>query len=432
MTLKSPYNVILSPNSFKEWISSMEAAGIIKEGIIELCVERNIKPLPEFEIIPIGDGGEGTIDAIFNAGIGGQYITVDAIDPLGRPIQAEYLSLPGQKKTAFIEMARVAGLYLIEPSYRNPLKPTSYGVGMLIKNAFELGHEIIIVGVGGAGTHDGGVGMAQALGVEFFDQYGNKKPLYMCNESLEDVVNWELGDLASNIRDKAKIYVASDVTNPLLGENGASRVFGRQKGATTGQIEILEKNLTILSDITEPKLKTEDKGSYGNKIKWHFGNYNADTDYRHIRGSGAAGGLPYGLVAFVDANIDSGINIVLDLVNFKTRISNADLVVTGEGKLDKTTFGGKAVMGVGSSTKRVAFLEKRVGSLNVVAVCGCVGDYYEGFEEDIAKYLNGLYIASPKQLDISEVRQNGAAYLKSAAKRMFEDASNGKFTYNLK
>ena len=408
--------IVISPNSFKEWKASKEIAEIIRDAIIEYCSAKKLQQ-PQFDIVPIGDGGQGTIDAIFDAGMVGKYIPIDAIDPLGRDVIGEYLSIIQDEKIAFIEMAKVSGLHLIEPELRNPLLTTSYGVGQLIKDAFERGHKRMIIGVGGAGSHDGGVGMAQALGIRFFDIGGNELPTYMNNEAIEKIEKWDLGKLVERIVTQTEIKVASDVNNPLLGGEGASYVFGKQKGATDAQIGTLEKNLGKLADIAERYLTTRDLSSYHDKLMAHFGTDYGGRNFRDIVGTGAAGGLSYGLLVFLGAYIEKGVNLVSDLVQLKKHIEDADMVITGEGKLDYTTFRGKVVMRVGELARKVKVEQGR--SLPVLVICGCEGDY--DAKEAKIYHLDGAYPASDRQIGIEEIRTNGDIYLKNAAIKAFGD-----------
>lgn len=402
----------------------------MRDAIMEYCTEKGIQT-PELDVVPIGDGGEGTIDAILSAGTGGIKTPVsDVVDPVGNRIESWYLSLPIPKKTAFIEMTKASGLYLIPPNQRNPLHTTSYGVGQLIAHAYESRHRRIIIGVGGAGSHDGGVGMVQALGVEFIDRSGAKiQDGYMSNFKLEQLHygTWELGGLAKKIaEDKSlEIEIASDVDNPLLGPEGASQVFGRQKGATDEQIPILERNLTILADVSEWLLKdTSDKRAvYFDRLKAHSID-SGDRNLRDIAGTGAAGGLSYGALVFLGAYIGKGMIPVRELVDLKGHIRDADLVITGEGRLDDTTFRGKVVMGVGEVARLVASDQHRIGKLPVIAICGNEGKYDK---ERARVYVDAVYSTSTKPIGIDEIMRMGKEHLVSAVQQAFDDMLHKKY-----
>lgn len=407
--------IVIAPSPFKEWKTSPEVAQIQKEGILEASSEIGVT-LPEIDIVPVNDGGEGTIDAI-RAAKGGRYITVDNIvNPVGDTIQSQYLSLPvarGEQKTAFVEMARSSGLGLIEAGRRDPLCTTSYGVGQLIFDAYRKGHKRILVGVGGAGSHDGGVGMAQALGVNFFVQ-DRSLVSFMCNAQIDNISGWSLGRLVDEISHYALIQVVSDVSNPLLGPQGASYVFFKQKGGTEEGIPIAEKNLAKLADIAESELLRRDARVYQDRLKAHFGADAGSKNYRDIQGSGAAGGLPYGILIFLGGYVRKGITLVTELVDLEGHIKNADVVFTGEGRLDSTTFRNKTVMGVGEIARKVAREQNR--KIPVVAVAGCVGEYDS---RDSVDYLDHIHAASPATIGMDEVRQNGRKYLKEATKKAF-------------
>lgn len=414
--------IVIAPNEFKEWKPSVEIAGIMRDAIIDYCRAKGI-PEPEFDLLPIGDGGKGTIDSIVSARPRDSLlIDVQSADPLGNPIESSYLSLSGERKTAFIEMARASGLELVPQHLRNPLLTTSYGVGELIWHAYYLGcHRRIIIGVGGAGSHDGGSGMAQALGVKFFD--GNHNLLsgengYMNNRALEHLHHWELGGLARAIvEDKSlRVEVATDVNNLLLGNEGASYVFGIQKGASPEEIPILERNLRKLADVSEYLLKQRDELAYFDKLRAH-GITSFDRNFRDIPDTGAAGGLPYGALVFLDGYIKKGMLIVAELLDLVGHIRGADLVMTGEGRLDETTFWGKGVMGIGEVARKTAFEQRRT-DLPVIAVCGCERPYNKA---NAKNYMDAVYLGSPKPIGMDEVRARGTEYLVSAVQRAFVD-----------
>lgn len=424
--LQAKMRVVIAPIEFKEWKPPVEIAAIMRDAIIDYCKTKGV-PEPQFDMVPIGDGGKGTIDAIITARPGdSKLITAESADPLGNPIESSYLSLAGEPKIAFIEMARSSGLDLVPLHLRNPLLTTSYGVGELVAHAHYTGHRRIIIGVGGAGSHDGGSGMAQALGVQFFDRNHhviNGVNGYMNNQALEQLKVWEwrLDGLAKAIVDDKsfKVEVATDVDNLLLGTEGASYVFGPQKGASPQEVLVLEKNLEHLADVCEWLLRERNEHAYLDKLRAH-GITSLDRNFRDIPQTGAAGGLPYGVLAFLDGYVKKGMIIVSELLDLKGHMKEADLVITGEGRLDETTFRGKGVMGVGEIARSVAYKQKRA-ELPVIAVCGSTLAYNEA---NARKYVDTVYPASPKPIGMDEVRARGKEYLVSAVKRAFDDFIN--------
>lgn len=421
--------VAIIPNSHKEFIDADTVAGILVRSILKYCQENAIET-PKFVIVPVGDGGEGTIDAIFYASEGGKFTREfikkeNVVDPLGNKIESAYLSITHEnQKTAFIEMARPSGLYLIPTDKRNPLKTTSYGTGELILDAHEREHKRIIIGVGGAGSHDVGVGMAQALGVKFIDKDNNEiKPPYMDNESIERVERIELGELVNRIAREVKVQVFSDVENTLLGEKGAAYTFGRQKGATEEQIPILERNSRKYADLVEATLKATDRASreaYYLHLRANSPMATAGKEYRDVPYTGAAGGLPYSVLSFLKGQLRSGGRSITDFINLQELIKDADLVITSEGRVDDTTFKGKAVQAVGDVARLVDSTQNR--KIPVYVVCGCVGKY----DERLAKtYIDKIFPASPTLIPSEEFRRMEKAVLRTtlgaAGIKAFED-----------
>ncbi len=382
--------IVIATNGHKEWPGgdAYKATGIIGMEIIKYCQENGIET-PEFIFAPVGDGGGGTIDALFYAS-GGKFNREfikknEVVDPLGRPITAEYLSLDAKVKTAFIEMEKCSGLRLIESDKRNPLLTTSYGIGQLTLDAIERGHERIIIGNGGAGSHDIGVGWAQALGVEFFDADDIEiKPPYMNNESIERIRRFSLKEFFRKITGKVRIEVAGDVENPLLGRQGAAFTFGRQKGASEDQLLILERNAYSWADTLESALKKENEIAYDSHVLAHLGMAGYGKDYRQIPGTAGGGGITYTIMA-LGGYIENGGKLLLDLIDFRERIKLATLVITGEGRFDNTTLRGKAVRGVGEVTRDVARRQKRI--IPVYAICGSIGEYDEARAKDYVDHV---------------------------------------------
>jgi len=309
--------ILLAPDSFKESLSAVSAAHAMARGAAAACAGR--VPLRAVEL-PIADGGEGTV-ACLVAATGGRPMTTRVTGPLGNPVTAGW-GLLGGGTTAAIEMAAASGLPLVPPDRRNPLVTTTFGTGELIAAALNAGARRIIVGIGGSATVDGGVGMAQALGVRFRD--ARSQGIGRGGGQLRDIVAMDLEQLDGRVAG-AEILIASDVQSPLTGPDGAARVFGPQKGATPQQVEVLEDGLANLAA----------------RIRACLG-----IDVEHLPGAGAAGGLGAGLVAFLGATIEPGIDLVLEAVGYVGHLEGADLVITGEGRLDGSSLHGKATVGV--------------------------------------------------------------------------------------
>jgi glycerate kinase len=303
-----PYlvKILVAPDKFKGVQTSREVARNIAAGL------RDVLPEAVIEIVPIADGGEGTADVICEAR-GGLPRKCRAHDALGRPIETRYAWLK-ESGTAVIEMSEAAGMRRLAANERNVDLATTFGVGEMILDAAKHGACEIVVGLGGSATNDGGFGLARALGFRFFGEN---------DLELKDGPA-ELATLARIIgppRQQLRVVAAADVRNPLLGENGATRIFGPQKGATGAQIEVLEKALTRLADVV-----TRDLG----------------IDFRDEPGAGAAGGLGFGLLSFCGATMRSGFEVVAEALGLETKIKGADVVITGEGRLDRQTLEGKA------------------------------------------------------------------------------------------
>lgn len=313
-------NIVIATDSFKESLTAKQACESINKGILEVIPGANVL------MIPMADGGEGTVQALIDS-TSGKLITVRVHDPLGREIEA-FFGLLGDNKTAVIEMAAASGIELLKNSEKDPLITSSYGTGELILAALDEGSKKIILGIGGSASNDGGAGMIQALGGKLLDENGKElKPGGIYLKHLQDI---KLDDLDPRLKSTSFI-VASDVDNPLLGENGATKIFGPQKGADKFKVEILEKNLEQFANITESCL--------GKKFRDH-------------PGAGASGGLGFSAMAFLNANLLPGFDVVAQLTSLGDSIKKADLVITGEGKLDAQTKHGKTPFGVAQLAKK--------------------------------------------------------------------------------
>ncbi len=324
--------ITVAIDSFKGSLSSIKAGEAVRAAVLDLN-DKN-----EVYIRPIADGGEGTVAAMY-AALGGEIVSLSVTGPLGKPTMAEYCVL-ADKKTAVIEMSAAAGITLIKEGDRNPLYTTTYGVGEIIKDAIAHGCRKFIIGIGGSATNDGGTGMLKALGFDFLDKDGNNIPLgaiglKTLSEISEENVLPELKNCS--------FRVACDVKNSLCGEDGCSAVYGPQKGATPEMVRDMDTWLKNYADIAKERFPK------------------ADAEFE---GAGAAGGLGFAFHSFMNANLQSGIEIVLEETKLEEYIRRSDIVITGEGRLDGQTVMGKAPIGV-------ARLAKKYGK-TVIAFSGCV------------------------------------------------------------
>jgi glycerate kinase len=312
--------IVIAPQSLKGSLTAAETGQAIAEGA------RHVYPEADIEIIPIADGGEGTVQALVDA-TGGQLLSQQVTGPLGEPVQA-FFGLLGDGRTAVIEMASCAGLPLVPLERRNPRITTTYGVGELIRAALDAGCRHFIIGIGGSATNDGGAGMAQALGAKLTTEQG--ETIARGGAALSTLAHISTASIDQRLREST-FQVACDVTNPLCGPSGASAVYGPQKGATPEMVEELDVALSHYASVIEQDLH---------------------VSVRQIPGAGAAGGLGAGLIAFLGAMLKPGAQIVLEAVHLEESIQKADLVITAEGRLDEQTAYGKSVGAVAALAKR--------------------------------------------------------------------------------
>jgi glycerate kinase len=362
--------IIIAPDSFKGSLSALEVARAIQKGI------KNADTTIETVVVPMADGGEGTVQSLVDA-TDGRIIELNVHDPLFRKIKSFY-GIMGDGKTAVIEMAAASGLPLLKPEERNPLKTTSYGTGELIKDAVDRGCNEVILGLGGSATNDGGIGMAKALGIRFLDAHRNE--VGSCGG---DLVNIETVDV-SGIDDRlahVKFVAACDVDNPLCGKNGAANVYGRQKGATEDDVTFLDNGLAHFADIIE--------GKQGIDLKDH-------------PGAGAAGGLGFGVMVFLHGRLESGIAIVSRMANLADKMVGADLVITGEGQIDFQTAHGKTPFGVAQLAK--------AKHIPVVAVAGSLGDNYQMLYQ---KGFDAIFSIIDKPMAIEDAFENTSELLQN-------------------
>ncbi|MFY4775132.1 glycerate kinase [Metabacillus sp. RGM 3146] len=324
--------IVIATDSFKGSASSTELSKFIEKGI------KKIEPNAMVTKLPLADGGEGTVDALITA-LKGQFVETTVTGPLGKKVKAKFGIV--NKDVAVIEMAEASGITLIPGKDRNPFKSTTYGTGELIKAALDYGVNEILIGIGGSATNDAGVGMAQALGVSFQDH--EHKEIGFGAESLGNIEVIDVSKIDSRIIN-TKITILSDVTNPLCGVNGASYVYGPQKGASPNDVERLDKIVKRFGELLENKFK---------------------INILNKKGAGAAGGLGAGLMAFCNAELYSGTDRILDMIDLKEYVKDADLVITGEGMIDFQSIQGKAPLGVAKAAKEF--------NVPVIAIVGSEG-----------------------------------------------------------
>ena len=323
--------ILIAPDSFKESLEALEVCHAIQSGF------RQVFPNADYTLLPMADGGEGT-SAVLSYVLGGRWKEVNVHDPLMRPITAKYLLLPDA--TAVIEIAQACGLHLLTVAERNPVITSSYGVGELITDALNEGVKRIIIGLGGSATNDAGLGMLTALGITFYDI--NENILAQGGGELARLQQLDDTNFHAQVLNTV-FEVACDVTNPLCGQLGASAIFGPQKGASPQQVEELDKALNHFATICEQ---------------------HGYQECQEIAGAGAAGGLGFALMTFCNAQLKSGFDTVAETTNLSQHIANADLVITGEGKLDTQTSMGKVAGGISQLAK--------ASHIPVIAICGSV------------------------------------------------------------
>lgn len=368
--------IVIAMDSFKGSLSSMAAARAVKQAVIKWDKAAKVT------IYPMADGGEGTVEALA-AGMGGRIVQIPVTGPLGEAVSARYCILPDEK-TAVIEMAAAAGLTLAPPEYRDPMVTTTFGVGELIRDAIDRGCRSFIMGIGGSATNDGGAGMLTALGFSLLDGYGQQ----ICPgaQGLADLCSISCENALAQLKE-CTFRVACDVTNPLCGPEGCSAVFAPQKGASREEIALMDSWLEKFAGLCGPE---------------------AEPNYP---GAGAAGGLGFALRTFLNADLEPGVQIVLEQTGAEEEIRQADLVITGEGRLDGQSIMGKAPVGVAS-------LAKKYGK-KVIAFCGCIGP---GAESCKAYGIDAYYCITPADMPTEQAMESNIAYqnLKKTAAQVFE------------
>jgi len=367
--------IVIAPDSYKESLTALEVATEIEAGF------REIFPDAQYRTIPLADGGEGTVAALV-AATGGQLVPLEVTGPLGAPVQAFY-GLSGDGNSAIVEMAAASGLALVPPGLRDPLATTSYGTGELIKAALDAGARHLIVGIGGSATNDGGAGMLQALGVKLQDRVGGE--IGFGGGGLANLECIKVSGLDPRLKG-CRVEVACDVDNPMTGPKGASAVFGPQKGATPQMVVLLDENLARYARVIGRDLGVQ-----------------VDS----APGAGAAGGMGAALLAFLGAELRPGIEIVMEAVGLEGSIRDADLVITGEGRIDSQTVHGKTPIGV-------ARLAKRHGK-PVLGIAGClstdVGVVYE-------HGIDAVFSVISRAGTVAEALNDAAANVRAASRNI--------------
>lgn len=367
--------ILIAPDSYKNALSALEVAKSLKSGLQKVFQDA------EFEILPMADGGEGTVEALIDA-TQGQMIKTPVCDPLMRPIESSF-GITGDGVTAVIEMASASGIQLITSGERNPWITTTYGTGELILAALDRGCRDIILGIGGSATNDCGMGMAAALGVKFLDHAGNS--VGPGGGMLAEVTRIDISGLDNRIKE-TKIMVACDVTNPLTGPDGAAHVYGPQKGADPEMVNKLDSNLKKFSDLIMEQL---------------------GKDVEQIPGAGAAGGLGAGLIAFLDGELVEGVPVIAAKTGLDEAVAKADIVITGEGGIDFQTQFGKTPYGV-------AQVAKKHGK-PVIAVAGTIG---KGVDELYSKGIDAVISILDRPLSLEEAIEETPSLLEATGERI--------------
>ena len=369
--------IVIAPDSFKENLTSLEVASEIETGL------KRVWPDAEYVKVPMADGGEGTVQSLVDA-TGGQIIKCEVTGPLGDKVQASY-GLLGDATIAVIEMAEASGLPLVPKDQRDPLRATTFGTGELIADAINRGVKEIIIGIGGSATNDAGAGFAQALGVRFHKVGGVPITEPLGGGGLAEVIAIDMTQASPGLS-RVRISVACDVTNPLCGEKGASHVYGKQKGATPEMIEQLDKNLGHFARIIKRDLS---------------------ADIANEPGAGAGGGMAAGLLAFTNATLKRGVELVVSHTGLEKHMEGADLAITGEGRVDSQTAFGKTPSGVAAVARKLG--------VPVVAIGGGLADDAAGV---FAHGIDGLEAATPNAMPLEEAIGKSRQYLQDAAERV--------------
>jgi len=370
---------VLAPDSFKESMTAEQACQAMQRGILQVFPDANCIT------VPMADGGEGTLDALISS-LKGERVTCQVTGPLASQSIETYFGLVDAGQIAVIEMAKANGIHLLASSQRNPMLTSTYGTGEMIKQALDLGVKKIIIGLGGSVTNDGGAGMAQALGVRFLNIAGES--IQVCGGNLDQIDQIDFSQLDARLNN-TEILIASDVNNPLCGPNGASVIFGPQKGATSEMVQQLDRNLRHFADLVETSL---------------------DISFKNFPGAGAAGGLGFGLMAFAGAKLQSGVALIIEQNKLAQKIADADYVFTGEGKIDYQTALGKTPFGVAQVAQQL--------NKPVIAFAGLVGEGIESLYQTGFSQIVGI---NPPDCLLEEALKNAEQNLEQACARVMKE-----------
>nr|WGD85980.1 glycerate kinase [Bacillus subtilis] len=366
--------IIIAPDSFKESLSALEAADAIERGF------KSVFPGADYRKLPVADGGEGTVQSLVDA-TNGRIIEQVVTGSLGEPVRA-FFGMMGDGRTAVIEMAAASGLHLVPVDKRNPLITTTRGTGELIGAALDAGAERLIIGIGGSATNDGGAGMIQALGGRLLDNSGSE--IGTGGGALSQLASIDVSGLDSRLRN-VKLEVACDVDNPLTGPKGATAVFERAKRRDgTDMLDVLEQNVSHFADMAEKEL---------------------GSTFRDTEGAGAAGGLGWSLLTYLQADLKRGIDIVLEAVDFESIVQDADLVITGEGRIDSQTVHGKTPIGVAKAAKSYD-----------VPVIGIAGSVSRDSDAVYQHGIDALFSIVPGAVPLEDAFEHAAEYMERTAR----------------
>lgn len=366
--------IVIAPQAFKGSLSALEAAKALEEG----C--RRVFPDAEVVLVPVADGGDGTLETLVES-TGGQVRSARVRGPLGELIEAPWGAL-GDGRRAIIEMARASGLVLVPEARRDPRITTTFGTGELIRHTLDGGYRHLIVGIGGSATNDGGAGMAQALGAHLLD--GERKELPPGGGALARLAQIDISEMDPRI-EESTVEVATDVSNPLCGPQGASAIYGPQKGASPQMVQELDAAMAHYARVIQQELGIE---------------------IRDVPGAGAGGGLGGGLMAFLHATLRSGVDVVCDAVGLDRHLEGAHLVITGEGRIDHQTVFNKAPIGVARRAKK--------GNLPVIAIAGSLG---EGYEAVFQQGIDGVEAAVATPMSLAQAQEDAFALAAAATER---------------
>lgn len=367
--------IVIAPDSFKESLTALEAAQAIEEGMKKVLTDA------EFVLVPMADGGEGTVQSVIDA-TGGSMKKLTVTGPLNEPIEASY-GLSGDGELAVIEMASSSGLDKVPFEKRNPMETTSFGFGELIKDALDNGVDEILLGLGGSATNDGGAGMIMSLGGRLLDKAGQQIPLG--GKGLKELSAIDLSHLHPRLQE-VTIRVACDVDNPLTGEQGASFIYGPQKGGTSEQLEELDKNLLHFAEIIKEQL---------------------GVDIEDVPGAGAAGGLGAGIMAFLNGKLENGGELLVEMLRLDEKMKDADLVVTGEGGINHQTIYGKTPVAVSRVAKTYGIM--------VIALAGSIS---EGYESVYGEGIHAVFSILNQPVTLEEALSKGHENLKQTAENV--------------